>query len=430
MMAFMEHEDMPKGMFGIQGFNMWNLLFLGIFLAWLVNRRREGLTWDMPRHINVLLLLQLAIVLLGFGRMILDRGPLEYSLFSLTSEHLFNTIKWVLPGVLLFDGCRTRHRLIFAVACLLVLYFLIAGQLIRRIPPSVVLDPLSYRSNHIRLKFCQELGYSACNLSAMLAGASWAILASKQLVHRKKYKALLWASAGIVVFGHALTGGRAGYVAWGVVGVVLCLVKWRRYIILAPVVLILLFMIFPGAVDRLSFGFGQSNIYGESQIDREGRDILTSGRSEVWPVVVEAISESPIFGFGREGTVRSGVTEHLLVEFGEGYDVTHPHNMYLQWIIDNGITGFIPIVLFYGIIVIYALRLFRDTDALCAAVGGIGLSLVLAQLVAGMGSQYFYPQVSTMGMWVSIFLVFRCSVEKQWKKSVPAFREDLALLCH
>jgi len=430
MTAIMEHEDMPEAMFGIQGFNMWNVLFLGIFLAWLVNRRREGLRWDMPWHINLLLLLQLVIILLGFGRMVLDRTRLPQPLLALTSEQLLNTIKWVLPGILLFDGCRTRHRLILAIACLLGLYFLVSVQLVRRLPPSIVLNPLSYHSNHIRLRFCLELGYSACNLSAMLAGASWAILASMHIVHRKKYKALLWPAAGIVVFGQALTGGRAGYFAWCVVGLVLCLVKWRKYLILAPAALIFLSLIFPGVVGRLSYRFAQTNITGESKIEREGRAILTSGRSEFWPVVVTAISESPVFGYGREGTVRSGVSEYLLAEFGQSYGVGHPHNMYLQWIIDNGIVGFVPIVLFYGIVVTYAMRLFRDTDALCAAVGGIGLSLVVAQLVAGMGSQYFYPQVSTMGMWASIFLVFRCSVEKQPKKPVPAFRENLAVLWH
>jgi len=38
LMAVICHEDMPKTMFGIQGLNMWNVLFLVIFLAWVVNR--------------------------------------------------------------------------------------------------------------------------------------------------------------------------------------------------------------------------------------------------------------------------------------------------------------------------------------------------------------------------------------------------------
>ncbi|MFC1793345.1 O-antigen ligase family protein, partial [Planctomycetota bacterium] len=352
MMAIIEHEDMPKAMFGIQGFNMWNLLFLGIFLAWLVNRRREGLTWDMPRHINVLLLLQLVIILIGFGRLILDPAELSrtYGLRSLISERLLNTIKWVLPGVLLFDGCRTRHRLILAIVCLLGLYFFVAAQLIWRIPASVALEPETYQSAHIRLRFCQELGYSAATLSTMVAGASWAILASNQLIHRKKFKALLLGVAGMVLFSQSLTGGRGGYLAWGVVGLLLCTVKWRKYLVLFPIALVGLSLILPGVVDRLSFGLYQVNITGESKLDRRAKDILSSGRTEFWPVVIDKIWESPLFGYGREGMSSSGAQENLLAEFGDSYDAGHPHNMYLQWILDNGIVGFVPIVLFYGIV--------------------------------------------------------------------------------
>lgn len=54
-MAVNKNENVPKSMFGVQGFNVWNILMLAIVLAWLVNRRREGLTWDMPQYMSVLL---------------------------------------------------------------------------------------------------------------------------------------------------------------------------------------------------------------------------------------------------------------------------------------------------------------------------------------------------------------------------------------
>ena len=40
IMAVMQHEDMPTTIFGIQGLNMWNVLFFVIFMAWVVNRLR------------------------------------------------------------------------------------------------------------------------------------------------------------------------------------------------------------------------------------------------------------------------------------------------------------------------------------------------------------------------------------------------------
>src|SRR6266481_5410259 len=72
LMAFLEHRDMPKSMLSIGGLNLWNILFFSILFAWLANRHRQGFRWDMPRYLNVCLLLYLGIVIVGFARMIVD----------------------------------------------------------------------------------------------------------------------------------------------------------------------------------------------------------------------------------------------------------------------------------------------------------------------------------------------------------------------
>jgi len=197
LMAVIEHEDMPKTMFGIQGLNMWNVLFIVIFLAWIVSRRREGLMWDMPRHVSVLLLMYLGVILVGVLRAIFDRSYIEdYPLKNLISEELINTIKWALPGLLLFDGCRTRRRVIMALICILALYFIVAIQVARFMPPSAVVD--FDTMSHLRLRLGRYIGYSACDISTMLAGASWAVLAALPLVRQKKYQILGLISAGVV----------------------------------------------------------------------------------------------------------------------------------------------------------------------------------------------------------------------------------------
>src|SRR5574341_962064 len=94
LMAFIEHPDMPKTIFGVQGLNPWNLLLLCVVAAWLASRRREGLSWDMPRHINILLVLYLGVILVGFLRMMGDRDGLDdFTTAYLVSEYLINTVK-------------------------------------------------------------------------------------------------------------------------------------------------------------------------------------------------------------------------------------------------------------------------------------------------------------------------------------------------
>jgi len=404
LMAIFKHGDMPRTMLGIIGLNPWNVLFGVIFFAWLASRRREGLRWDMPCYINVLLLMYLGVILIGVLRSVFDLGYMsEYAHTGLIIEGIFNTVKWILPGILLFDGCRSRRRVITALVCLLVMYFLIAQQVIDRMPIESAIGNLSQQR---RLHICSKVGYSACDLSTMLAGTSWGVLAAMPLVRRKKYRMLVLATAGIFVLGQAMTGGRAGYLAWGATGLVLCLLKWRKYLILAPVVVMLLPIVFPGAADRMLTGFGQTDVAGQSMIDDFS---VTSGRTYIWPYVIDKIGESPLVGYGRMAMKRTGLTEYLGRQLNDPFP--HPHNMYLETLLDNGILGSLPIFLFWGTMILYSARLFKSNNRLCSAVGGMALALTLAQLFGGIGSQHFYPRESTLGMWATMFLSLRVYIE-------------------
>jgi len=417
-MAVMEHRDMPRSMFGIQGFNPWNVLFVAIFLAWLVNRRREGLTWDMPRHVSVLLLLYLGVIVVGFLRAVFDRGNMDaYPLSGLISEELINTIKWVLPGLLLFDGCRTRKRVVMALVCILAMYFLIAVQVVRGLPASSVL----YAGSNINetRRACSKIGYTACDMSTMLAGAFWGIVATLSLIHKKKYGLMVLAIAGMVAFGQALTGGRAGYLAWGATGLTLCLLKWRKRLILVPVVVMLLPIIFPGAAERMLTGFGETDVAGQKVINEFE---VGSGRFALWSIVVDKIGECPFLGYGRLAMQRTGLYDYTAIELKQAFP--HPHNMYLETLIDNGLLGSIPILLFWGMIVVYSARLFRNNNRLASAVGGMALVLMLAQLFAGIGSQHFYPEQSTLGVWAAMFLSLRVYVEHKRTQVELGFAED------
>jgi len=363
----------------------------------------------MPRHISVLLLLYLGVILVGFLRAVFDRTYIEdYPLKNLVSEELINTVKWVLPGILLFHGCRTRRRVLMALVCLLVMYGLIAIQVIRQVPYSSVLET---GSTLITDRFeVQSMGYNADNASAILAGAFWGTVAVLPLISRKGHKVMVVAAIAMIALGQALSGGRAGYIAWGGIGLVLCLVKWRKQLLLAPLVVMLLPIVFPGAMDLMYHGIGLTDVAGQATNDRGA---ISSGRNLFWPLVTAKISESPIIGHGRLAMKRTGVKKATEEIWGEGEGIGHPHNMYLETLLDNGILGSMPIFLFWGMVVIYTTRLFRNSNRLFSAVGGLTLSLVLAQLFAGLGAQHFYPMPETFGMWMAIFLAMRVYVEEK-----------------
>lgn len=408
LMAVMERPDMPRAMFEIQGLNPWNVLMVSVVLAWVVQRRQEGLTWDMPRPINIMLGLYLAVIVVGFVRMIADR-PYAATVghVTLISDALINTVKWVVPGMLLFDGCRSRRRLTLALGCLGVMYILLTLQVIVRMPPSVAVsgEALSAKRHVIQ----KAIGYNAVSMSAMLSGASWAILAMMVFFRRWRYRLAVVAGFLLVTYGQALTGGRMGYVTWGLVGVMLCAVRWRRHVILLPVVPVVIGLAVPGAVDRMLQGFGKTDPSGQTYADEYQ---VSSGRLAVWPFVVDQILEAPMFGYGREAMIRTGLDRKVYAEAdAEGFP--HPHNAYLEWLLDNGIVGFVLVMPFYAVVVVYAGRLFRDRSGpWYAATGGAALSLVLALLIASMGGQHFYPRQANIGMWAAIFLMLRLWVQR------------------
>jgi O-antigen ligase len=416
LMAVVEHPDMPKTLLGVQGLNPWNVLLFVVVCAWAVNRSREGLTWDMPAGTSLLLTLYLVVVLVGFGRMMSDRSELTgITTGYLVSENLINCIKWVIPGLLLFDGCRTRRRLLQGLACVLGVYVLLALQVIRWMPLETVLsgDDLTARSRKILMN---EVGYHAVNMSMLLAGASWAVLATMPLLQRFSHKVLIVLAALIILYGQVLTAGRMGYVTWALVGLVLCTIRWRKLLPLLAVAPLAVAVLLPGAMDRVLLGFGETDVSGQEVTDNY---LVTSGRTLVWPLVLEEIGEAPLVGYGRKAMITTGLAREIQAQYGDSFP--HPHNAYLEWLLDNGVTGLAVVMPFFLLMMARSARLLLDPGhELFAVCGGVACALILALLVAGLGSQTFYPREGAVGMWCAIGLMMRVWVERRQRAAVAA----------
>jgi O-antigen ligase len=172
-------------------------------------------------------------------------------------------------------------------------------------------------------------------------------------------------------------------------------------------------------------GFGQTGVTGETIVDLD--EGVTSGRTRFWPHVVDKIGESPLIGYGRLAMRRTGLSEYLLKEYGPSDAVHHPHNMYLETLLDNGIIGSVPIWLLWAAMIVFSLTLFRSSNHLSSAVGGLSLSLILTSLIAGLTGQHYYPQEHTLGIWAAWFLSLRVYVEE---KRVVGIKPLEPSLCH
>jgi O-antigen ligase len=257
-------------------------------------------------------------------------------------------------------------------------------------------------------------------MSMLLAAGSWALFAAREAFESGKARLFVTVLSAAVFFAMALTGGRMGYVTWALIGLLFGALRWRRIFIFGPAALAIMILIIPAAQERLMQGFDPDTVDSNRRVeafyyqDENSIDLytVTSGRTFAWPWVLSKIEDRPFIGHGREAMIRTGLAATLWVDYGESFP--HPHNAYLQWLLDNGILGFIPILLFYFLILKMAIVLFKnDKHDLNAAIGGIAIALLAALLIASMGSQSFYPREGSVGMWCAIGLALRVFVQQQ-----------------
>jgi O-antigen ligase len=435
MMAFVEHPDMPKEMFGIPGMNPWNVLLLAVLASWLVHRRVEDLRFDFPRGYGFLLVCYAAIILVGFLRGFRDldgiyelhaaAGGSGPSSAELINDNLLNTFKWAIPGILVFTGARTQERQNWAMATLLSVCVLLALQIIRWMPLGLLADGGALSDRALRV-FDREIGYHRVDLAALTAGGFWAIMNYRTAVQSKMWKLVLLGSAMAVLLGLALTGGRTGYGTWAVLGVFFAVMRSRKYLIALPVVAALVLTLVPAARERMLYGFSEeaaeetAQRFGTDELAVGGVDLhsVTSGRAIAWPLVVEKIAAAPWLGYGQLAMQREGVTLELLQSYGQSFP--HPHNAYLEVVFDNGIIGAFPILLFFYLVTRGAMRSLRDRQApFESAVAAVTLAFIGAQMIASIGSQSFYPQAGTVVMWCAIGLQLRILAQRR-AQAAPA----------
>jgi len=426
LMAVLERPDMPHSILGIPGLNPWNILLIVTVCSWLIHKKREGLHWDMPKGVKTLLLLMFLLFTIGFLRIFIDGQGLEemrslkeyghkYATgVGLWNQYVINTIKWIVPGLLLYYGCNSRPRLMMGLFSLLAMYLLLSLLVYKAIPPWKIIDVSSLTKYAIKLDI--RVGYHRVDLSAMLAGASWAFFSVMVLVRHGWQRAGLFMAGGMCILGMALTGGRAGYMAWLLTGLVFGLFRWRKFLIIMPIAVFALLTFMPQIRDRVMVGLDSTDETGYTESGKEvDVKTLTAGRDGIWVLSLEQFWKAPLFGHGRLTIIRTGINRQAIEELGESYG--HPHNAYIEQLIDNGIIGLGIVLLFFLAIIRKSFSLLQEkNNSIHVAVGGVALALVLTQLFASMTAQSFYPRQGVVGMWCAIGLMLRVYVEREKAK--------------
>lgn len=414
MTAVMKHADMPRSVFGIQGMNLWNLLLLFILIAWLHQRMNTPVRKPQTtRAMNGALIAYIAVIVIAFFRGFVDlnsirgsnEGLPQHSPLGFVSDYLINPLKYVIAAYLLFDGARTRRNMLLALGAVFGQAGLYAIQVIKYIPPRSLLQPDNMA---LRERIVRECGLHANDMALVLVMTFWGLFASLVLW---KYMKWWWRVAGVLglmstFIALALTQSRAGYIAFAGVALVFGIWRWRWLLGAMPIAAIAICLVFPSIPNRLLQGFGITTASGQQSRDL---DTISAGRlTNLYPHVVTEISKSPAIGFGRLAILRTSVYDRILVS--EGVVPTHPHNAYLEALLDGGVLGLIGVLYLFLGLPVMALPRFRSRDPLLIAAMGVGIAAAVTILLMGLSGQTFYPREGIFLVLCSYAIMLRAHI--------------------
>ena len=250
-------------------------------------------------------------------------------------------------------------------------------------------------------EFMAPRGMHANEFGMLLALASGPLLFVAGGEGEAWLKRVALAAFALVTLALLLTFSRGGLVAY-LIGVCAFLLHHRRLkTIVACGLAVGLFLL--AAPDALQERFGAGIRAGAlSDASNVRKDELTAGRLHGWILLAPEVLESPWLGGGLGSTQWSGA-----VAMGR-YKANHPHNIYLELLMDLGIIGTLAMVC----VVVGHLRRFRQL-AREPALGHEMRSFFLGARFALWGAlamaattAYYMPNAAQAYLWFALGLAF------------------------
>lgn len=423
--ATMGHPDMPRNVGGMIGFNLWNLTFAFILYAWFRERTQTNYVSDAPNWARKIFFFYVGVVVFAYLMVMtdLEAFDLRGRRFSGTfTEHLFeygpNTIRFVFPAILWFEGTRSRKRLIWGLLFILIIPTYYAYQVFKVQPLDAVLGAGSERA---RRRISKRIGFHSNSVALCLVAGTWCLVSLHSLRPRKVLLIPLWGAISLSVLGIMLNQSRAGYWAFIGVGLAVAICLYRSMFVILPIFLALVPLLWPGVMMRMTKGMGKETASGELVDDIAE---ITAGREGVfWDTCKEQIWGSPVIGYGRRALPRTPARFKLLELHGSCPD--HPHNAYMQILLEAGIIGFIIVITLLGSVLVLSLGMCWDRrDPLFRTLGGIGLVVTSSWLVMAVSGNSFWPRDNNQMMWCLLGVWLRVWTQRSRMGNGPLFPND------
>ncbi|MDD1436381.1 O-antigen ligase family protein [Dolichospermum sp. ST_sed10] len=149
----------------------------------------------------------------------------------------------------------------------------------------------------------------------------------------KKYRLLMWVGLALSVLLMLLSASSSSLLNIAIIIFTFFLFQTVRlpYLVMLPALTMIITI-----CELCYFGFINNADILFASI---GKDATLTGRTELWPLVMEMIWKHPWLGYGYGGFWRGWDGEAAYIWRGSGWTPTHPHNGFLALWLDLGLLG-------------------------------------------------------------------------------------------
>ncbi len=401
LMPIAASEVFPHEMFGYTGLNPLNLLLVATLGSFLL--RGRGLRRFLPRPLLWLYLVPILLAGLIGMRHVADIPPLFYEQLLINYTDGLGYLRDALlkPLLLVFAAlvigaavARSQKPERFLTPIIVAVWAMSLLSIIYVASTGLTLGLLASASE--RGLFAAALGMHANELGRLYAVAYALLLFVWGETKDLRLKSVLVVTMGVLTIALMLTFSRSAFLGFFLVNALFLLWKFNaRTIAVALLVAAVALPLTPGTVwDRLSLGFGAG---GDANAVSAGRI------DEIWLPLMPEFLASPPWGNGLDSIMWSKA-----MWAGAVLEVTHPHNAYLQAILDMGIGGLALLLAFYA----HVFRRLRDLGSnayLSPTLRGFfqgALAGLVCFLVTGMAGSSLRPMPEFTFLWIAIGMMY------------------------
>ena len=394
----------PHAMMGVQGLNPINLLLGATLVAYLVRGRLEHPGALVPKPLMLLFILPIVAAAVMGTRHVDDIHPgfyeqlvINYTNWSgYIRDGLIKPLLIVLAAVLVGAAVAKARRPEPYVAALAVGSVLLALVMLGFVVVSGV--RIGWLASPRARAFFDQIGAHANELGRVFVSVYALLLFAWWETKVEKVKVALFLVLGIVTIGIVLTFSRNAFLGFFLVNGMFLLWRFQaKKLGLAMLGAAVAAALAPGAVyRRLTYGFDSGAA--------DTANAVSAGRIDgIWlPLVPDAL-DSPLWGHGLDSIMWS----HAMLS-GQTLFVGHPHNAYLQAVLDMGLIGLVLLVAYYWT-VWRGFRALGSNAYLSPMMRGFfqgACAALVAFAVAGMTGGSLRPQPENVPLWITIGIMY------------------------